>query len=77
MPALPDLGQPQRRAGAGAASRDVPAEIVDAADLAIDGGELTGLPSTVVDLTAIDESGEWTILREGALSRGPGAASAG
>ncbi len=46
----------------------VPAEIVTAVDLAIDGGELTGMPSTVVDLTTYDESGEWTILREGALS---------
>ena len=48
---------------------DVPAEIVAAVDLAIDGGELTGLASTVIDLTDYDESGEWTILREGALSR--------
>jgi L-threonylcarbamoyladenylate synthase len=49
---------------------DVPATIVAAADLAIDGGELTGLPSTVVDLTEFDEEGEWAILREGGLSRG-------
>ena len=35
---------------------EVPAEIVAGADLAIDGGALTGLPSTVVDLTAFDES---------------------
>ena len=48
---------------------DVPAEIVAVVDLAIDGGELTGLPSTVVDLTDFDAGGEWTILREGALSR--------
>ena len=48
---------------------DVPAEIVAAADLAIDGGELTGLPSTVVDLTGF-ERGEWTVLREGGLSSG-------
>lgn len=58
------------RSGEPAPSRfaDIPAEIVTAADLAIDGGELTGLPSTVIDLTDYDESGEWTILREGALS---------
>jgi tRNA A37 threonylcarbamoyladenosine synthetase subunit TsaC/SUA5/YrdC len=49
---------------------DVPAEIVAGADLAIDGGELTGLPSTVVDVTAIEEDGGWTILRQGALSAG-------
>ncbi|HET7053913.1 MAG TPA: L-threonylcarbamoyladenylate synthase [Solirubrobacterales bacterium] len=49
---------------------DVPAPIVDAADLAIDGGELTGLPSTVVDLTGFDADGGWTVLREGGLSGG-------
>lgn len=49
---------------------DVPTEIAAAVDLAIDGGELTGLPSTVVDLGRLDETGEWSILREGALSRG-------
>ena len=37
-------------------------------DLAIDGGELTGLPSTVVDITGIEGGGEPEILREGALS---------
>jgi L-threonylcarbamoyladenylate synthase len=49
---------------------DVPEEIVASADLAIDGGELTGLPSTVVDLTGFDEAGAWTVLREGGLSEG-------
>jgi L-threonylcarbamoyladenylate synthase len=49
---------------------DVPAEIVVGADLAIDGGELTGLPSTVIDITAIEADGGWTILRQGALSSG-------
>jgi L-threonylcarbamoyladenylate synthase len=49
---------------------DVPGEIVAAVDLAIDGGVLTGLPSTVVDLTSFDEEGEWAILREGGLSPG-------
>jgi L-threonylcarbamoyladenylate synthase len=48
---------------------DVPAGIVAAADLAIDGSELTGLPSTVIDLMAYDAGGEWTILRDGAMSR--------
>jgi L-threonylcarbamoyladenylate synthase len=49
---------------------DVPAEIADAADLAVDGGALTGLPSTVVDVTAIEAGGEWEILRQGGLSLG-------
>ncbi len=48
----------------------VPASILAGADLAIDGGELTGLPSTVVDLAAIDVDGSWAILREGAVSAG-------
>jgi L-threonylcarbamoyladenylate synthase len=51
-----------------AAFEEVPAEIVAATDLAIDGGALTGHPSTVVDLSAFDATGEWEILREGALS---------
>ena len=45
----------------------VPEGIVESVDLAIDGGELTGAPSTVIDLTAIDRGGAWTILREGGL----------
>lgn len=48
----------------------VPEAILAGADLAIDGGELTGLPSTVVDIAAIEEDGGWTILRQGALSEG-------
>jgi L-threonylcarbamoyladenylate synthase len=47
--------------------RDIEPSIVGAVDLAIDGGELTGLPSTVVDLTAIETGGGWSILREGAV----------
>jgi len=59
------------RSGEPAPSRfeDVDADLVDGVDLAIDGGELRGAPSTVVDLTAVDEGGEWEILREGAVSR--------
>jgi L-threonylcarbamoyladenylate synthase len=49
---------------------DVPGSIVVGADLAIDGGELTGLPSTVVDIAGIEDEGTWTVLRHGALSPG-------
>ncbi len=49
---------------------DVPAAVIAGADLAIDGGELTGLPSTVVDIATIEEDGGWKILRQGALSQG-------
>jgi L-threonylcarbamoyladenylate synthase len=37
------------------------------ADLAIDAGELIGKPSTVVDVTDIDDGGSWRVLRDGAL----------
>ena len=59
------------RSGEPAPSRfeDVEPGIVDAVDLALDGGELTGAPSTVIDVSAIEEGGDWTLLREGALSR--------
>lgn len=44
--------------------------IVEAVDLAIDGGRLTGSPSTVVDLGRIeDRPGGWAVLRQGALSK--------
>lgn len=49
---------------------DVPRSIVEGADLAIDGGELPGLPSTVIDVASIDEAGGWQILRDGAVSPG-------
>jgi L-threonylcarbamoyladenylate synthase len=47
---------------------DVPEAIRAGADLVLDGGELPGLPSTVIDLTAY-EAGEWSLLREGALDQ--------
>ena len=46
---------------------EVPEEVVAGVDLAIDGGALTGLPSTVVDIASIDVDGTWSILRVGAL----------
>jgi L-threonylcarbamoyladenylate synthase len=49
---------------------DVPHKILSEVDVAIDGGALGGLPSTVLDLAAFDESGEWTVLREGGLADG-------
>lgn len=47
---------------------DVPREILAGVDVAIDGGSLTGLPSTVVDLTEFDAGGAWTVLREGGMA---------
>lgn len=47
---------------------DVPDEIRAGADLVIDGGELQGLASTVVDLREFELDGRWLVLREGAVS---------
>ena len=49
--------------------KQIDPEILDAVDLAIDAGGLIGEPSTVVDVTELDTSGSWAILREGALGR--------
>jgi L-threonylcarbamoyladenylate synthase len=43
--------------------------LVDGVDVAIDGGRLTGEPSTVVDIAELDSGGDWSVLREGALGR--------
>ena len=43
---------------------DVPEEILSAAAVAVDGGELSGTPSTVIDLTRPEP----VVLREGAVS---------
>ena len=47
---------------------DVPAAIRAGADLALDGGELGGTPSTVIDLREYAARGTWRVLREGALA---------
>ncbi|HVE69180.1 MAG TPA: Sua5/YciO/YrdC/YwlC family protein [Solirubrobacteraceae bacterium] len=47
--------------------RDVPAQIRAAADVVLDAGPLPGTPSTVVDLRAYATTGEWSVLREGAV----------
>ena len=44
--------------------------VLAAVDVVIDGGELIGAPSTVIDLSELDSSGRWEVLREGALPRG-------
>jgi L-threonylcarbamoyladenylate synthase len=48
---------------------EVPQAILDGAELVIDGGELPGTPSTVVDLRDFYTERRWHLLREGALSR--------
>jgi L-threonylcarbamoyladenylate synthase len=47
----------------------VPVQLREGADLVIDGGELPGTPSTVIDLRDLDAERRWYVLREGALPR--------
>ncbi len=55
-------GEPEARRLA-----DVDAGIRAGADLLLDGGELPGVASTIVDLIDYEAAGAWTIVREGAL----------
>ena len=66
---LPVLQSSANVAGAPDARRldDVPQSIRAGADLVIDGGELPGTPSTVVDLRDYERGGELKIVREGAV----------
>ena len=73
VPFLAPVGRPLLQTSAnlagGADARrleEVPESIRGGADLVIDGGELPGVPSTVVDLR---RPGEWSIVRQGAVSR--------
>jgi L-threonylcarbamoyladenylate synthase len=47
---------------------DVPERLRREAEMVIDGGELPGTPSTVVDLRGYEDSGEWSTVRLGGLS---------
>ena len=47
---------------------DVPLSVREGADLLLDGGELPGVASTVLDLRDYQRTGSWSILREGAMA---------
>ena len=66
----PVLQSSANLAGAPDARRieEVPDEIRAGADLVLDGGELPGTPSTVVDLRGYEDGGGWTVVRAGAVS---------
>jgi L-threonylcarbamoyladenylate synthase len=51
------------------ALEEIPRSILEGADLVLDGGELAGTPSTVVDLRDFESERRWHILREGAMQR--------
>ena len=65
----PVLQSSANRAGGPDARRleDVPEAIRRDADLVLDGGELPGTPSTVLDLRRYEDHGEWAVIREGAV----------
>lgn len=48
---------------------EVPRSLLDGVDLVLDGGELPGVPSTVIDLRDFESDRRWYLLREGALGR--------
>jgi L-threonylcarbamoyladenylate synthase len=49
---------------------EIDEQVLAGVDVAIDGGELIGAPSTVIDISELDGRGSWHVLREGALPEG-------
>jgi tRNA (cmo5U34)-methyltransferase len=69
-PRVPVLQSSANRAGGPdpRALAEVPELIRAAADLVIDGGQLPGTPSTMVDLRRFESDGLWSIVREGTVT---------
>jgi len=67
----PVLQSSANRSGGPEARRleDVDPAVRDGADVVLDGGELPGTASTVVDLTAFADDGSFAVLRDGAVPR--------
>lgn len=67
---LPVLQSSANHAGGPDAKRldEVPQDIRARADLVLDAGPLPGTPSTVIDLQRYEDTGEWSIVREGAVA---------
>lgn len=67
----PVLQSSANHAGGADARRleDVPEDIRREADMVLDGGELPGTPSTVVDLRQFETTRDWHVIREGAMAR--------
>jgi L-threonylcarbamoyladenylate synthase len=66
----PVLQSSANRSGGADARRltDVDPRVRERVDMQLDGGELPGTPSSVVDLGEYEAAGAWTLLREGAVS---------
>ena len=74
VPALGEVNWPVLQSSANRAGgrdprrvEEIPELLQVAADLVIDGGELPGTPSSVVDLRGYEEAGEWSVVRLGAV----------
>jgi L-threonylcarbamoyladenylate synthase len=74
LAALADVRWPVLQSSANAAGApdartlaEVPEFMRTHTDLVLDGGELPGTPSTVVDLSAYELDGRWSIVRAGAV----------
>jgi L-threonylcarbamoyladenylate synthase len=74
LPALAEVAAPVLQSSANHAGgpdarrlAEVPAAIRAGADLVLDGGDLPGTPSTVVDLRAYEADGTWSVVRKGAV----------
>ena len=67
----PVLQSSANRSGGPDARRveDIDAGVREGVDLVLDAGELPGTPSTVVDLGGYEETGDWSVLRQGAVPR--------
>jgi L-threonylcarbamoyladenylate synthase len=48
---------------------DVEGVVLEGADLVLDGGELPGVASTVLDLSDFEREGRWRVVREGPLRK--------
>ena len=75
LAALAAVGRPLLQSSANRAGgpdsrtlAEVPAAIRAQADLVVDGGELAGTPSTVVDLRGYEHGHGWSVLRAGAVT---------
>jgi L-threonylcarbamoyladenylate synthase len=87
VPALPALAAVSRPVLQSSANRaggpdprrlaDVPEAIRAGADLVLDGGELPGTASTLVDLRGFERDGSWAVLRHGLVADAEIAAALG
>jgi L-threonylcarbamoyladenylate synthase len=75
LTALADVRWPVLQSSANAAGgpdarrlEEVPEYMREHTDLVLDGGELPGTPSTVVDLRSYEADATWSVGREGAMS---------